>query len=121
MMTNLAGLIKRREFIKLLRPGIYFLFSSDWPLLGQQFQRRFRGYPEDFNAYLRIAEDGRVTCFSGKVELGQGVITSLAQMLAEELEPKGIPTLILEREYMLSDIGRLKTRIEAFMERIARR
>ena len=42
-------------------------------------------------------------------------------MLAEDLEPKGIPTLILEREYMLSDIGRLKTRIEAFMERIARR
>ena len=42
-------------------------------------------------------------------------------MLAEELEPKGIPTLILEREYMLSDIGRLKTRIEAFMERVAKR
>ncbi len=85
-MTNLAGLIERREFIKLLGPGIYFLFSSDWPLFGQQFQRRFRGYPEDFNAYLRIAEDGQVTCYSGKVELGQGVITSLAQMLAEELE-----------------------------------
>lgn len=42
-------------------------------------------------------------------------------MLADELEPKGIPTLVLEREYMLSDVGRLKTRIEAFMERIARR
>lgn len=42
-------------------------------------------------------------------------------MLAEELEPKGIPVLVLEREYMLSDVGRLKTRIEAFMERIARR
>jgi benzoyl-CoA reductase/2-hydroxyglutaryl-CoA dehydratase subunit BcrC/BadD/HgdB len=42
-------------------------------------------------------------------------------MLADELEPKGVPTLVLEREYMLSDVGRLKTRIEAFMERIARR
>ncbi|MEW6267582.1 MAG: 2-hydroxyacyl-CoA dehydratase family protein [Thermodesulfobacteriota bacterium] len=42
-------------------------------------------------------------------------------MLAEELEPQGVPTLVLEREYMLSDAGRLKTRIEAFMERIARR
>ncbi len=42
-------------------------------------------------------------------------------MLADELEAKGIPVLILEREYMLSDIGRLKTRVEAFMERIARR
>ena len=31
-------------------------------------------------------EDGRVTGFTGKVEYGQGVITSLAQMLAEELD-----------------------------------
>ncbi len=42
-------------------------------------------------------------------------------MMAEELEPKGVPTLVLEREHMLTDVGRLKTRIEAFMERIARR
>ncbi|NIM15485.1 MAG: molybdopterin-dependent oxidoreductase, partial [Candidatus Aminicenantes bacterium] len=48
--------------------------------------RRRRGYPTDFNAYLRIGEDGRVSCFSGKIEMGQGVITSLAQMLAEELD-----------------------------------
>ncbi len=42
-------------------------------------------------------------------------------MLAEELEPKNIPVMVLEREHMLSDVGRIKTRIEAFMERIARR
>jgi len=42
-------------------------------------------------------------------------------MLADDLEAKGIPVLVLEREYMPSDIGRLKTRVEAFMERIARR
>lgn len=42
-------------------------------------------------------------------------------MMAEELEPQGIPTLLLEREHMLSDVGRLRTRVEAFMERIARR
>jgi len=42
-------------------------------------------------------------------------------MLAEELEPKNIPVMVLEREHMISDVGRVKTRIEAFMERIARR
>jgi bzd-type benzoyl-CoA reductase N subunit len=42
-------------------------------------------------------------------------------MLAEELEPLNIPVMVLEREHMISDVGRLKTRIEAFMERIARR
>ena len=45
-----------------------------------------RGAATDFNAYLRIGADGRVTCLSGKVELGQGAMTSLAQMLAEELD-----------------------------------
>ncbi|KPJ61512.1 MAG: hypothetical protein AMJ46_01880 [Latescibacteria bacterium DG_63] len=53
-----------------------------------QAQERRRGieYPSDFNAYLLIKEDGRVSCFTGKIEMGQGVITSLAQMLADELE-----------------------------------
>jgi len=78
--------LQRREFLKLLGPGIYFLFSIDDLLLSQQRRGTAGGYPEDFNAYLRIAEDGRVTCYSGKVELGQGIIASLAQMLAEELE-----------------------------------
>jgi len=44
-----------------------------------------RIYPEDFNAYLVIGENGRVTVFSGKIEMGQGVLTSQAQMVAEEL------------------------------------
>ena len=42
-------------------------------------------------------------------------------MLADELEPKGIPVLSLEREHMMTDVGRVRTRIEAFMERISRR
>jgi isoquinoline 1-oxidoreductase len=39
----------------------------------------------DFNAFFRIGADGRIACFTGKIEMGQGVITSLAQMLADEL------------------------------------
>ena len=85
-MTSHDDLLQRREFLKLLGPGIYFLFSIDDLLLGQQPRSTAGSYPEDFNAYFRIAEDGHVTCYSGKVELGQGIITSLAQMLAEELE-----------------------------------
>jgi isoquinoline 1-oxidoreductase len=74
----------RREFLKLLGPGVFVFFSLEELSLEQQ--RAQRGYPEDFNAYLRIGEDGRVTCFSGKIEQGQGNTTALAQMLAEELE-----------------------------------
>lgn len=74
--------LTRREFMKCLGGGIIvFLWMGDSSIL--EAQGRGRGYPGDFNAYLRIGGDGRVTCFTGKVEL---VITSLAQMLAEELE-----------------------------------
>jgi isoquinoline 1-oxidoreductase len=76
--------LERRTFLKLLGGGILVcFFIGDWSLLDAQAQRR--DYPADFNAYLRIGEDGRVTVYSGKIEMGQGVITSLAQMAAEEL------------------------------------
>ncbi len=76
--------LDRREFMKLVGAGIVVCFTiADWSVLEAQGQRR--EYPADFNAYLRIGEDGRVTVFSGKIEMGQGVITSLAQMAAEEL------------------------------------
>src|ERR1035437_4465074 len=79
----------RREFLKRLGGGI-FIFVSLGELVTAQEAGRQRGggqgLPSDFNAFLRIGEDGRVTCFTGKIEMGQGPITSLAQMLAEELE-----------------------------------
>ena len=81
----------RREFVKRLGGGIVILISLG-DLEAAQAPGRQRGggrpggLPTDFNAFLRIGEDGRVTCFTGKIEMGQGVITSLAQMLAEELE-----------------------------------
>lgn len=73
--------VSRRTFCKLLGGGIVVLVTtSPANLFGQQ-----RKYPEDLNAYLRIDENGKVTIFSGKIEMGQGVHTSLAQMAAEEL------------------------------------
>ena len=76
--------LDRRDFIRLLGGGIIVLFNADLSdLLAQEV--RTRGYPTDFNAYLRIAGDNRVTIYSGKIEMGQGVVTSLAQMAADEL------------------------------------
>ncbi len=43
-----------------------------------------------------------------------------SQMQAEDLEKAGIPTLILERQYMPGDEGRFKTRVQAFLERIGK-
>jgi nicotinate dehydrogenase subunit B len=79
----------RREFLKIAGGGIFIFFTiSDISLFSQESGRRRSNHelPGDFNAFLRIGEDGRVACFTGKIEMGQGVITSLAQMLADELD-----------------------------------
>ncbi len=80
--------MNRKEFLTLLGGGLFILFTMG-DLLGyteEQQRRRGGELPTDFNAFLRVGEDGRVTCFTGKIEMGQGVITSLAQMLADELD-----------------------------------
>lgn len=81
----------RREFLKRLGGGlIVFVALRDVDLLGAEEPVRpvpaRRSLPTDFNAFLHIGEDGRVTCFTGKIEMGQGIVTSLPQMLADELE-----------------------------------
>ena len=78
--------ISRREFLKIAGGGIFiFLTIGDIPLHAQESRWRPQ-MPTDFNAFLRIGSDGTVSCFTGKIEMGQGVITSLAQMLADELD-----------------------------------
>jgi len=77
--------LSRREFIKL-GGGIVILFAVGEPSLLEAQRQRGQPLPDDFNAFLRIGEDGRISCFTGKIEMGQGVITSLAMMLADELE-----------------------------------
>ncbi|HAL56663.1 MAG TPA: hypothetical protein DCP63_09345, partial [Bacteroidetes bacterium] len=78
----------RREFIKKAGSGIFILFAVGDTLLFSQESVRApqQRLPSDFNAFLRIGPDGRVTCFTGKIEMGQGVHTSLPQMLADELD-----------------------------------
>jgi nicotinate dehydrogenase subunit B len=77
--------MNRREFITIAGGGIILFFTiADLSVLAQQ--RLGRNLPTDFNAFLKIGEDGRVFCYTGKIEMGQGVSTSLAQMLADELD-----------------------------------
>jgi CO/xanthine dehydrogenase Mo-binding subunit len=77
------GGLTRRDFFRLVGSGIAVLVGSGTIAAFAQEGKRL--YPEDLNAYLLIGADGRVTVFSGKIEMGQGVMTSQAQMVAEEL------------------------------------
>jgi len=81
-----AGL-SRRGFLQVSGTGIFLAFVVDsLPGIARSAMAAEKSLPTDFNAFLRIAEDGRVTCYTGKVEYGQGVNTSLRMMLADELD-----------------------------------
>lgn len=79
--------MKRREFFALAGTGLFVFFRTDAAHAQEPARLPSRqGGPVDLNAYLKIGADGRVTCLAGKVELGQGVMTELAQVLAEDLD-----------------------------------
>jgi CO/xanthine dehydrogenase Mo-binding subunit len=49
----------------------------------------------ELDSWIAVAEDGGVTAFTGKCELGQGLYTAQAQLIAEELAvPLGRVTLV---------------------------
>ena len=86
--TTDAG-INRRQFLKIAGSGIVLFFTiGDLPVFAQEGRGRGpqRVLPTDYNAFLRIGADGRVACYTGKIEMGQGIVTSLAQELADELD-----------------------------------
>ncbi len=80
----------RREFLKrmgILGGGIVVYFASgDTTYLSGQTQMPRSSTPTDFNGFLRIGIDERVTCLVGKIDMGQGTITSFPQIVAEELD-----------------------------------
>jgi len=79
--------VRRRDFLKATgATGLFILFRTAAEAAPQLVPSRPAGYPMDFNAYLRIGADGRVGCSVGKVEMGQGNMTSLAMLAAEELD-----------------------------------
>ena len=76
--------LSRRNFLRISGSGLFIFFA---PAFGEiAMQQRGGGYPTDLNEYLKIGEDGRVSLFCSKIEMGQGIITSMRQMLAEELD-----------------------------------
>jgi nicotinate dehydrogenase subunit B len=84
--------LTRRDFATGLG-GIILSFSLGPQLaLGQEKPAAPKRLPGSLNtnrtldAWIRIGADGKVTVFTGKVELGQGIVTALAQIAAEELD-----------------------------------
>jgi isoquinoline 1-oxidoreductase len=81
--------LHRREFFKIAGSGIVVLLLMEAQAQepGERPRRGFRGGPSspEVGAWIHIAEDGQVTAYTGKVELGQNIRTSLTQAVADEL------------------------------------
>jgi isoquinoline 1-oxidoreductase len=83
--------MNRREFLKrlgVLGGGIIIGFNTfDRHTWARMPRTGFLDaeIPTDFNAFLRIGADNRVVLYTGKIEMGQGAMTSIPQLLAEEL------------------------------------
>jgi nicotinate dehydrogenase subunit B len=85
--------LQRRDFFKALGGGIAILVAVRAPLAatvaaqesGGRGRRGSEEIPETVGAWLHVGEDGAVRVFTGKVEIGQNIRTSLAQAVAEEL------------------------------------
>ena len=79
--------VHRRDFFKLLGAGLLVGTASIHVSTQESGAgRRSRPeMPENLDSWLHIGENGQVTVFTGKVEVGQNVRTSLAQQVAEEL------------------------------------
>jgi len=78
--------VDRRRFLRMLGGGV--LIGAAAPrLAGQESGRGPAGgeAPREISAWIHVGPDGRVTVFTGKVDMGQNIRTSLTQQVAEEL------------------------------------
>src|SRR5207344_1157649 len=80
--------LDRRKFFKIAGGGLIVafvvkdLFSFATTTTGSEPSSVQAG---GVDAWIHIGKDGRVTVYTGKVEVGQNIRTSLSQIVSEEL------------------------------------
>lgn len=93
------GELARRDFFKMLGGGVLIVLTLKDALAQQASgggRRSGSPRPVEIGAWLHIAADGTVTVYTGKVEVGQDIRTSLTQAVAEELHaPTSSITLVM--------------------------
>jgi CO/xanthine dehydrogenase Mo-binding subunit len=88
--------LDRRDFFKFLGAGVLVLSVLKPAVMAQESgggRRHGDALPQEIDAWLHIGENGKVTVYTGKVEVGQNIRTSLTQAVAEELR---VPTENIE-------------------------
>jgi isoquinoline 1-oxidoreductase len=111
--------VSRREFAALLGGGLVLLLAAE-KTPGQESGRgggASEAAPRDVAAWLHIGADGTVTAYTGKVEFGQDLRTSLTQAVAEELRvPLGAVRLVMgDTDLTPYDMGTFGSRTTPYM------
>src|SRR5437868_1373723 len=84
----IAAVVNRRDFLKTGAAGGVALvigFHLSPRAFADQAEEQEKKPPNPFDAWVRITPDNRVTLILGKSEMGQGIMTALPMILAEEL------------------------------------
>lgn len=80
--------LQRRDFLKTAATGSAVLligFHLPTSAFADSSEDQEKKPVNPFNAWVRIAPDNQVTLILGKSEMGQGIMTALPMILAEEL------------------------------------
>jgi CO/xanthine dehydrogenase Mo-binding subunit len=108
----------RRRFLQSMGGGLLVLFTLDEQGSAQESggpRGRHRGgeaLPQNVSAWLHIDNDGGITVFTGKAEVGQNIRTSLSQAVADELriEPATIRLVMGDTALTPFDFGTVGSR-----------
>jgi CO/xanthine dehydrogenase Mo-binding subunit len=104
--------VNRRDLFKLLGAGLVVGVCDGAGITQESGRAQGEEIPQDLASWLHISGDGKVTVFTGKVEMGQNIRTSLAQQVAEELRtPMGSISMIMGDTSMVPfDLGTFGSR-----------
>ncbi len=87
--TLCSAELDRRAFFRMAGGGLIVACVLGEAIAQQPARGRRGGFgaagPKELGAWLHVGEDSAVTVYTGKVEIGQNIRTSLTQVVAEEL------------------------------------
>lgn len=126
VIESTGGLVVADRFCTGSMPGLNLINEDRDPMAAIAEQtlsetacpRMMEGFAERLEAVLRIKEDYNVDGIIVENLKFCDIWGIESALLVNELREAGIPALRLERDYQVSGEGQLRTRVQAFLERM---
>lgn len=111
----------RRDFFRIAGAGVIVALLMETEVTAQR--PKGGNVPREISAWIHIGEDSAVTVYTGKVEIGQNIRTSLSQVVADELHApmKTIRMVMADTSVVPFDMGTFGSRTTPTMASQLRR